>query len=139
MEIDVIGSQKQNVILEILQLAHHNPEINWKTEEVRMMRCPEECERQWRLKQGKSVWQKQKEEEKAGRKQDKKKKEKEKKEKKEKTINVKRIAEEWKIWDKEEEVVKSEEKVKKLVLEYFHKWIHIFGKKQSERMPTRKL
>jgi len=25
------------------------------------------------------------------------------------------------------------------VPEHFHKWIHIFGKKQSERMPTRKL
>ena len=28
---------------------------------------------------------------------------------------------------------------KKLVLEKFHKWIKVFGKKQSERMPTRKL
>ena len=27
-------------------LAHHNPEINWKTEEINMTRCPEECEKQ---------------------------------------------------------------------------------------------
>ena len=33
--------------------------------------------------------------------------------KKERTIEVKRVAEEWKIWDEEE--------AKKLVLEYFHK------------------
>ena len=36
-------------------------------------------------------------------------------------------------------MAKSEEEVKKLVPEYFHKWIHVFGKKQSERMPIRKL
>jgi len=28
---------------------------------------------------------------------------------------------------------------KKLVPERFHQWIKIFGKKQSERMPTRKI
>ena len=36
-------------------------------------------------------------------------------------------------------MAKSEEEAKKLVLENFHKWIKMFGKKQSERMPTRKL
>ena len=68
-------------------------------------------------------------------------KEKRKREKREKREEGKdnKCKKEWKIWDKEEEVVKSEEKAKKLVLEYFHKWTHIFGKKQSERMPTRKL
>jgi len=49
------------------------------------------------------------------------------------------VAEEWEIWDEEEEVAKSEEEVKKLVPEHFHKWIHVFGKKQSERIPSRKL
>ena len=44
-------------------LAHHNPEINWKIEEVKMTKCLEECEKQWRPKQRKSRWQKQKEEE----------------------------------------------------------------------------
>jgi len=39
----------------------------------------------------------------------------------------------------EEEVVKSETKAKKLVLERFHRWIKVFGKKQSERMPTWKI
>jgi len=34
---------------------------------------------------------------------------------------VKRIAEKWEIWNEEEEVVKSEEEAKKLVLEKFHK------------------
>jgi len=53
MEIDVIGGQKWKVILEMLWLACHNPEINWKTGEVKMTRCLEECGKQWRLVQGK--------------------------------------------------------------------------------------
>ena len=52
---------------------------------------------------------------------------------------VKRIAEEWEIWDKEEKVVRSEMEAKKLVLDKFHKWIKVFGKKQSERIPMRKM
>ena len=36
-------------------------------------------------------------------------------------MEVKKIAEEWEIWDKEEEAVKLEEEMKKLVLEKFHK------------------
>jgi len=36
-------------------------------------------------------------------------------------------------------VARSEVEAKKLVPEKFHKWIKVFGKKQSERMPTRKV
>ena len=43
MEIDVIGGQKWMVILGMLWLACHNPEIDWRTGEVKMTRCPEEC------------------------------------------------------------------------------------------------
>ena len=53
-EIDVIGEQKWMVILEMPWLAHYNPEIDWRTGEVKMMRCLEECGKQWRLTQGKS-------------------------------------------------------------------------------------
>jgi len=45
-EIDVIGGQKWSVILEMPWLACHNLEIDWKTGEVKMMRCPEECGKQ---------------------------------------------------------------------------------------------
>ena len=51
-EIDVIGGQKWNVILEMLWLVCHNPEINWRTGEIKITRCLEKCGRQWRLKQG---------------------------------------------------------------------------------------
>ena len=42
IEIDVIGGQKWTVILEMPWLAHHNSEIDWRTGEVKMTRCPEE-------------------------------------------------------------------------------------------------
>jgi len=139
-EIDVIGGQKWSVILGMPWLARHNLEIDWKTGEVRMTRCPEECGRQWRPVQGKSGWEKQKEEEakeEAGRKREE--NEKKRKQKKGRTMEVKKVAEEWEIWDEEEEAARSEAKAKKLVPEKFHRWIKVFRKKQSERMPTRKL
>ena len=121
-------------------LAHHNPEINWRTGEVKMIRCPEECGKQWRPVQGKSGWKKQKEEEaKEEVKRKREEKDKRKKQKKGKLMEVKKVAEEWEIWDEEEEAAKLEAEAKKLVLERFHRWIKVFGKKQSERMPTRKL
>ena len=90
--------------------------------------------------QEKSGWEKQKEEEakeKAGKKREE--KDKKKKQKKEKTVKVKKVAEEWEIWDEEEEVARSEEEAKKLVPEKFHRWIKVFRKKQLERMLTRKV
>ena len=46
MEIDVIGEQKWMMILEMPWLAHHNPEIDWRTGEMKMTRCPEEYKKQ---------------------------------------------------------------------------------------------
>ena len=54
-------------------------------------------------------------------------------------VEVKRVAEEWEIWNEEEGAVKSEVEVKKMVSKRFHPWIKVFGKKQSERIPTRKV
>ena len=85
---------------------------------------------QWKL-----GWEKQKEEE-AGKKQEEKEK---RKQKKGKIVEVKRVAEEWEIWDKEKEAAKLETKAKKMVSEKFHLWIKMFGKKQLERMLTRKV
>jgi len=108
--------------------------------EVKMKRYPEECGKQWRPVQGKSGWEKQKEEEakeEVGKKREE--KNKRKKQKKGKTVEVKKVVEKWEIWDEEEEVARSEEKAKKLVPERFHRWIKVFGKKQSERMLMRKM
>ena len=103
-----------------------------------MTRCPEECGKQWRPVQGKLGWEKQKEEE-AKEEAGKKREEKDKRKKKGKTMEIKKVAEEWEIWEEKQQVARSEVEAKKLVLEKFHKWIKMFGKKQSERMPTRKV
>jgi len=118
------------VILGILWLARHNPEIDWKIREVKMTRCPEECGKQWRPVQGKSGWEKQKEEEakeEVGKKR--KEKDKKKKQKRGKMIEVKKVAKKWEIWDEEKEAARSEEEAKKLVPEKFHRWIKVFRKK----------
>ena len=67
-EIDIIRRQKQSVILEILQLASYNLEINQRIGEVKMTKCPEECGKQQKPKQEKSEQQKQREKKKRKRK-----------------------------------------------------------------------
>jgi len=42
------------MILGMLWLAYYNPEVDWRIGKVKMMRCPEECGKQWRPKQRKS-------------------------------------------------------------------------------------
>ena len=90
--------------------------------------------------QEKSGWEKQKEEEAKEEKEERREKKKKKKnQKKGKTVEVRKVAEEWEIWDEEEEAAKLEVEAKKLVPEKFHWWIKVFGKKQLERMSMRKL
>ena len=87
------------------QLAYHNPEINWRIGKVKMTRYSEEYRRQWRPKQEKLGWQKQKEEEKreeAGKKleeREKRQREEKKNQKKERKIEVRKVAEEQEIWE----------------------------------------
>ena len=121
MRMDICNLGKTDVILGIPWLQVHNPEINWETGEVKMMRCPPLCGRNTRLK-----------------------KEKVRK-------RVKRIAtlEEEKImrwvvdnkedWGREEEVKADHRKIEKMVLQKFLRWRKLFGKTESERMPTRKI
>jgi len=97
-KINVIRGQKWTVILEMPWLACHNPEIDWRMGEVKMTRHPEECSKQWRPVQGKLGWEKQKEKEakkEAGRKREE--KNKKKKQKEGKTMEVKKVVEEWEI------------------------------------------
>jgi len=42
-------------------------------------------------------------------------------------MDVKKIAEKWEIWN-EEKAVRSEKKMKKLVPEWFYRYIKMFGK-----------
>ena len=60
--IDVIRGQKWSVILGMPWLRYHNPEIDWKTGEVKMMRCSDECGKKWKTgRQTKPEWKKQEE------------------------------------------------------------------------------
>ena len=125
--IDVIGGQKWSVILGMPWLARHNPEIDWKTGEVQMTRCPDECGKKWRTgRQTKLGWQKQKEKEK-------------KKEKRRLTIEeekmIARLVEEKE--NEEEDLIKLRA-TEEMVPRRFHKYLKVFEKKDSERMPTRK-
>jgi len=45
-------------------------------------------------------------------------------------MEIKKVAEEWEIWNKEVEVAKFEEETKKLVSQRFHKWIYVLERKQ---------
>jgi len=48
MRMDVCNLGKTEVILGMPWLQVHNPEINWETGEVKMMRCPPLCDRRLR-------------------------------------------------------------------------------------------
>ena len=129
MLIDVIGGQKWSVILGISWLACYNPEIDWKTGEIQIMRCPDKCGKKWRTgKQTKPGWKKQQE----------------KKEKKgirrlmiDGEIVIARIREEKKEDNDAENLIESRA-IEEMVPRRFHKYLKVFEKKDSERMPTRK-
>ena len=111
--IDVIGGQKWSVILGMPWLRRHNPEIDWKTGEVKMTKCPDECGKKWKTgRQTKPGWKKQEERE-------------EKKERRRPTI--------------EEEDLMELRVTEEMVPRRFHKYLKLFKKKDSERMPTRKI
>jgi len=116
IRMDVCDLGKTEVILGMPWLAAHNPEINWETGEVKMTRCPLLCG-------GKS-------------------------QKREKVKRVVMEEEEkivhWAIddkedWGREEEIEGDHRKIEEMVPKKFLKWRKVFGKVESERMPTRKI
>jgi len=113
VRMDVYELEKTNVILGMPWLTAHNPEINWETGEVKMTRCPSLC--------GQTP---------------------------EKKVIKKRQAREedkkdlrWTMEEREkrEKIEEDHRKVEELVPKRFHKWKKMFGKVESERMPTQKL
>jgi len=122
--IDVIEGQKWSVILGMPWLACHNLEIDWKTGEVQMMRCLDECGKKWRTgRQTKLGWKKQKE--------------KEKKKEMRRPTTDKEIAIARIVAEKEEDMIVVK-KIEEMVPRRFHKYLKVFEKKESERIPTRK-
>ena len=121
IKIDVYDLTKANIILEMSQLQVYNPEINWQTEEVKMMRCPLICRRNKKEKENKKI----------------------KKEKRIATLEEKKIVrqtvDDKKNWKKEEKIEADHRKIEKMVPRRFLKWKKVFGKVELERMPTRKI
>jgi len=120
MRMDVCNLGKMEVILGMPWLQEHNLEINWKTEEVKITRCPSLCRRNLAVKEDI-----------------------ERRKKIRKRIRNMEKADrdewEWTMEEKfDEEIELDREKVKEMVLQKFHKWLKVFGKVESERMPTKK-
>ena len=114
VRMDVCELGKTDVILGMLWLAAHNPEIDWEKEEVRMTRCLPLYGSTVRIK--------------------------EKKETREDEKKIVRWAmDEKEDWGREEEIEADYRKVEEMVPKRFHKWLKVFGKVESERMLVRKV
>jgi len=118
-KFDVCNLGKTEVILGMPWLAAYNPEINWEKGKVKLTRCPPWC--------GKSN------------------KEKEKVEqgKRSRGIEEEKViswaADEKEDWGQEKEMEVDHCKIKTMVPKWFHWWLKVFGKVESERMPVRKV
>ena len=101
-----------------------------------MTRCLDECGKQWKTKQIKPEWQKQKEK---GQKKESIQREKKKQFRKptvEKEIKIARMIEEK---QEEKEDLIEIRTVKEMIPRRFHKYLKVLEKKESERIPTRKI
>ena len=121
MRIDVCNLEKTNVILGILQLQAHNPEINWEMEKVEITRCLPLYRRNMKLKEEKKV----------------------KRVKRVTTIEKEKIVK-WTVdnkknWRKEKEIKVNYRKIEEIVPQKFLKWRKIFRKVELEKIPMRKI
>jgi len=116
MRMDVCDLGKMEVILGIPWLAAHNPEINWETGEVKMMRCPPLCGGKSQKKEKVRMMATEEEEKIV-----------------QWTINNKEN------WGREEEIEEDHRKIEEMVPRRFLKWKKVFGKVELERIPMRKI
>jgi len=121
MKMDVCDLGKTDVILGMPWLQAHNLEINWEIGEVKITRCSPLCGRNTKLEKGQEV----------------------KKGKRVVILEEEKMVR-WAIEDKEnwgrnEEVEADHKKIEEMVPKRFLKWRKVFGKMESEGMPTRKI
>jgi len=119
MKFDVYNLERTEVILGIPWLIAHNPEIDWKKDEVKLTRCPPWCgksnEEKGKVEHGKRT--RGAEEKKA----------------------ISWAVDEKEDWGREEEMEIDHRKIETMVPKWFHQWLRVFGKVESERMPVRKV
>jgi len=98
----------------------HNLEINWETGKIKMMRYLPLCRRNLAVKE--DIEQRKKIRKRI-----------------ENVEKADRDEWEWTMEEKfNEEIKLDREKVKGMMPQKFHKWLKVFGKVESERIPTRK-
>ena len=121
MRVNIYNLERTKVILGMLWLQAYNPEINWKTREVKITRCLPLYRRSNRKKKNRRT----------------------RKEKKIVTLEEERIVRQAvdnkEDWRREEKVEVDHRKIKKIVPKKFLKWKKIFGKVEPERILTRKV
>jgi len=119
VRFDVCNLGRTEVILGMPWLAAHNPEIDWEKGEVELMRCLPWC---GKSNEGKEETKPKKkvrgaEEEQA----------------------ISWVADEKKNWGREEKMEIDHCNIETMVPKWFHRWLKVFGKVESERMPIRKI
>ena len=121
MRMNVCDLKKTDIILGMLWLQAHNPKINQKTEKVKITRYPPIYGRNTAVK--KDIEQKKK----IG--------------KRIRVVDqVDRDEQKWTIEEKfNDEVKLDREKVRKIVPQKFYKWLKVFERTESERIPVRNL
>jgi len=121
IRMDVCDLGKIDVILEMLLLQAHNPEINWEAGEVKITRYPPLCERNTKLEKGQEA----------------------KKGKRVVTLEEEKIVrwvmEDKEDWGRDKNVEEDYKKIEEMVPKRFLKWRKVFGKMELERIPTRKI
>jgi len=124
MKFDVCNLGRTDVILGMPWLAVHNPEIDWEKGGVKMTRCPPWCGKNNRSKEARER------QEKVTRREA-------------RTVEGEKAiswaANEKEDWGREEEMEIDHRKIKTMVPKRFHRWLKVFGKVESERMPVRKV
>ena len=119
VRFDVCSLGRTEVILGMPWLAAHNPEIDWEKGEVKLTRCLPWCGKnnEENRKKGRTERVRGTEKEKA----------------------VSWAANKKEDWGREEEMEIDHRKIKAMVSKRFHRWLKVFGKVESERIPVQKV
>ena len=113
--MDVYNLGKTDIILDMPWLVVHNLEINWEIREVKIIRCLLLCEK---IPEKKII--------------------KTKKTRKMNVDNKMDLRQVVREKERRQEKIKEEKKTEDMVPKRFYKWLKVFRKIESERMPTRK-
>jgi len=124
MKFNVCNLGRTDVILGMPWLAAHNPEIDWEKGEVKMMRCLPWCSKNDRSKDAKE-------------KQERMMRREARTAEGEKAISW--ATDKKEDWGREEEMEIDHRKIEAMVPKWFHWWLKVFGKVESESMPVRKV